>query len=165
MAWKEAFEIRNYSLKPNKVVISKDIKRWLLTNPQILGRINGGATVANPAMVNDAIIAAIFEVEEIIWADAVSNNTAHGAAEAPARMVTDRLLMVHDPADNGIDVASSGKIFTWSQIPGANLGIEARIFNGDAERKNKLIEEVHMFMNYDMKVTGPNLGTYVSDLV
>lgn len=165
MLWKEDFEIRNYGLKPNKIVITKDIKRHLLSNTQILGRINGGATVANPAMVNDAIIASIFEVDEIIWADAVSNKKEYGETEAAARMVTDRMLMVHSPNEAGIDVASAGAIFAWNQVPDFNFGISVASFTGDHYAAKLVSEEVHVRCAYDMKVTGPKLGTYISDLV
>lgn len=168
MEWKENFEIRNYGLMPNKIVISKDIKRHLLSNTQILGRINGGATIANPAMVNDAIIASIFEVDEIIWADAVSNQANHGEAENRGRMVTDRMLMVHSPMEAGIDVASAGAIFAWNEIPEFDFGISARTWTNatDPTLDQKGVAELtHMHMCYDMKVTGANLGTYISDLV
>lgn len=168
MKWKEDFQIRNYGLNPNKIVMSQDIKRHLLTNPQILGRINGGATVVNPAMVNDAIIASIFEVDEMIWADAVSNQANNGEAENAARMVTDRMLMVHSPSEAGIDVASAGAIFAWNAIPDFDFGISAKTWtagNDPTLDKKGVAEETHMHMCYDMKVTGPSLGTYVSDLV
>jgi hypothetical protein len=164
--WKEDFEIRNYGFMPNKIVISKDVKRHLLKNPQLLGRINGGATVANPAMVNDSIIASIFEVDEIIWADAVSNTAKRGEAENPDRMVKNRMLMVHSPSETGIDVASSGAIFAWNRVPGFSFGISAQTISGTEDLRWSGIEEKSKLnMCYDMKVTGKSLGTYVSDII
>ena len=164
--WKEDFEIRNYGLMPNKIVLSKDVKRHLLKNPQLLGRINGGATIASPAMVNDSIIASVFEVDEIIWADAVSNQAKHGEAENAARMVQNRMLMVHSPSETGIDVASAGAIFAWNRVPGFNFGISAQTISGTDELRWQGIEEKSKLnMCYDMKVTGSSLGTYVSDIV
>lgn len=164
--WKEDFEIRNYGLKVNKIVLSKDVKRHLLKNTQLLGRINGGATIASPAMVNDAIIASIFEVDQIVWADAVSNQANRGEAENAARMVQNRMLMVHSPMETGIDVASAGAIFAWNKVPGFSYGITARTWSADAELERKNVSEVtHMGMAYDMKVTGSSLGTYVSSIV
>lgn len=165
MKWKEDFEIRNYGLKPNKIVIAKDIKRHILTNTQVLGRINGGATVANPAMVNDAIIAAMFEVDEIIWADAVSNQANHGQTENAARMVSNKMLLTHSPSEVGMDVPSAGQIFAWNQVPGFNYGISVQSFSGEDLARKKVAEEVHVGCAYDMKVTGANLGTYVENIV
>lgn len=165
MAWKEAFKIRNYGVNPNKIVISQDIKRHLLTNSQILGRINGGATIVNPAMVNDTILAAVFEVDELIWADAVSNQANAGATENAGYMVTDRLLMTYaDPNADG-ETKTAGSIFAWNSVPGTSWGITMESFDTDEQRKVQIAEEVHGKMAYDMKVTGAALGTYVSDLV
>lgn len=164
--WKEDFEVRNYGLTPNKIVISRDIRRHLLKNPQLLGRINGGATVANPAMINDSIIASIFDVDEIIWANAVSNTAKEGETDTPARMVTNRMLMVHSPMEAGIDVASAGAIFSWNRVPGFDFGISAQTISGTEELRWQGIEEKSKLnMAYDMRVTGTSLGTYVSDII
>lgn len=163
MKWKDDFEVRNYGMMPNKVVLTKDIKRHLLSSAQILGRINGGATVANPAMVNDSIIASIFEVDEIVYADAVSNKTNTG--ETAARMVTNRMLMVHTPSDVGIDTPASGMIFAYNAVPGYEWGITMESFTGDYLAEAGLTERVQAKMSYDMKVTGSKLGTYIYDVV
>lgn len=165
MLWKENFEIRNYGLKPNKIVLTKDIKRVLMGNTQILGRINGGATVANPAMVNDSIIASIFEVDEVVYADVVSNQKNHGQTEVAARMVSDQLLMVHSPSNAGVDTPAAGMIFAYNAVPGFTWGITMESFSNDYLRMQQIEEEVHGKMAYDMKVTGAKLGTYVSDLI
>jgi hypothetical protein len=164
--WKEDFEIRNYGLMPNKIVLTRDIRRHLLKNTQLLGRINGGATIASPAMVNDSLIASIFDVDEIIWADAVSNKAKQGEAENAARMVTNRMLMVHSPSETGIDVASAGAIFAWNRVPGFNYGISAQTISGTEELRWLGIEEKSKLnMCYDMRVTGSSLGTYVSGII
>lgn len=165
MLWKEDFEIRNYGTKVNKIVISKDIKRYLLKNSQILGRINGGATVTNPAMVNDSIIASIFEVDSIVWADAVSNYANQGQAENPARMVSNQMLMVHSAPDAGMDTRTAGQIFAYNAVPGFTWGITMESFDTDEQRKRGIAEEVQAKMAWDMKVTGAKLGTYISAVV
>ncbi len=162
MKWKEDFWVRNNGLGVNKLVISKDIKRHLLTNTQLLGRINGGATVTNPAMVNDSILAAVFEVEEIVWADAVS--VAAGAT-VPAYMVSDRMLMVHTEDGGGMDSATAGQMFSWDSLPDASFGITVTTLDTPEQRFVNVAEKVKAEMTYDMKVTGATLGTYVEDLV
>lgn len=165
MKWKEDFAVRNYGIKANKIVLTPDIKRVLMGNAQILGRINGGATVSNPAMINDSILAGVFEVESIVYADAVTNRANVGEAENAGYMVEDQLLMVHTPSDVGMDTAASGMIFAWNSIPDVSWGITMESFTDDALARQQLAEVVHGKMAYDMKVTGSNLGTYVTDLI
>lgn len=165
MKWKEDFMIRNYGFMPNKIVMTRDIKRELMGNTQILGRINGGATVANPAMVNDAIIASIFEVDEIVMADAVTNTAAVGATEAADFMVKDQILMTHTPSSAGLETPASGLIFAWNSVPGTSWGITMESFTDDALRRQQIAEQVHGKMAYDMKVVGSKMGTYISDVI
>jgi len=165
MKWKEDFMVRNYGFTPNKIVITRDIKRELMGNTQILGRINGGASVSNPAMVNDAIIASIFEVDEIVMADAVTNTAAVGATEAADFMVKDQILMTHSPASAGLETPASGLIFAWNSVPGTSWGITMESFTDDALRRQQIAEQVHGKMAYDMKVVGSNMGTYISDVI
>lgn len=163
--WKDAFEIRNYGEKVNTVVITKDIKRHLLKNAQILGRINGGATVASPALVNDSIISALFEVDRVIWADAVSNKKEYGETAAPARMLSNQILMCYTAPNAGMDTKTAGQIFAYNAVPGFTWGITMESFDTDEQRKRGIAEEVQGKMAYDMKVTGASLGTYISAVV
>lgn len=164
--WKEDFEVRNYGLTPNKIVLTRDIRRHLLKNNQLLGRINGGATIASPAMINDSLIASIFDVDEIIWANAVVNTGQENETEAPTRMVSNRMLMVHSPSEVGMDVASAGAIFAWNKVPGFDYGISAQTIAGTQELTwQGIAEKTKLGMCYDMKVTGASLGTYVSGII
>lgn len=163
--WKRAFEVRNYGLKANKIVLTRDIIDTLMANPQVLGRINGGATIANPALIDETLIAQIFGVEQIVVAEAVTNAAAVGATATPAYMLTDQLLMVHTPASAGLDTPASGLIFAWNAIPNVSWGISMESFTDDALARQQIAEQVHGKMAYDMKAVGTALGTYVSDLI
>ena len=57
--WKRDFQIRNYGFRPNKMLVTQDVLDELMANTQILGRINGGATIGNPALVDMALLAGI----------------------------------------------------------------------------------------------------------
>lgn len=163
--WKEQFEVRNYGLMPNKIVISKDVRRQLLKNPQLLGRINGGATIANPAMVNDSVIASVFDVDEIIWANTFTNKAKVGEAENAERMVENTMLMAHVDGDAGLDGATAGKIFTYNMVEGYDFGIAVTSFSNEEMLYENIKEKGKAGMSYDMKVTGANLGTFVSGLI
>lgn len=163
--WKRDFQVRNYGFKANKMVVTQDIVDKLMANPQILGRINGGATIANPAMIDMALLAQVFGVEEVVIADAVSNNVAVGATEDAAYMVEDQILLTYTPSSAGLETPASGLIFAWNAIEGVDFGITLESFTGEDLRRYGIAEEVHAKMAYDMKVVAPKLGTYVSDVI
>ena len=164
-AWKRAFQIRNYGFKPNKMVVTQDIVDELMANPQILGRINGGATIANPALIDMTLLANIFGVEEVLVADAVTNTAAVGATEVADYMIKDQILLTYTPASAGLETPASGLIFAWNAIPNTSWGITMESFTDDALRRQQVAEQVHGKMAYDMKVVGAKLGTYVSDVI
>lgn len=163
--WKRDFQIRNYGFKPNKMVITQDIVDELMANTQILGRINGGATISNPAMVDMQLLAQVFAVDEVLVADAVTNTAAVGATEAADYMIKDQILLTYTPMEAGLETPASGLIFAWNSIPGTSWGITMESFTDDALRRQQIAEQVHAKTAYDMKVVGASLGTYVSDVI
>lgn len=163
--WKRDFQVRNYGFKPNKMVVTQDIIDELMANTQILGRINGGATIANPAMIDMTLLANVFGVDEVIVADAVTNTAAVGATEAADYMIKDQILLTYTPASAGLETPASGLIFAWNSIPNTSWGITMESFTDDALRRTQIAEQVHGKMAYDMKVVGAKLGTYVSDVI
>lgn len=163
--WKRQFAIRNYGIKVNKMTITQDILDALMANTQILGRINGGATIANPAMVDMTLLAQVFGVDEVVVADAVTNTAAVGAAEDAGYMLENQILLTHTPMSAGLDTPASGLIFAWNALPNASFGITMESFTDDALARQQIAEQVHGKMSYDMRIVGPKLGTYVYDVL
>ena len=163
--WKRDFQLRNYGLKANKVLIPQITIDALMSNPQILGRINGGATVANPAMIDMTILANVFGVEEVVVMDAVTNTAKEGAAGTPNWMAGDSMLLVHTPASAGLEVPASGLTFAYNAIEGVSYGLSVESFTDDALKRTGVAEEVQVKMAYDMKVVGPKLGTFINDVL
>ena len=163
--WKRDFQLRNYGIKCNKILIPQRTIDALMANPQILGRINGGATIANPALIDMTLLANIFGVEEVIVMDAVSNTAKEGATGTPAFMAGDSMLLTYSPADAGLDMPASGLNFAYNSIEGVSYGISVESFTDEALQRKGVAEEIQAKMAYDMKVVGPSLGTFVNDVL
>jgi hypothetical protein len=163
--WKRDFQLRNYGIKANKMLVPQRTIDALMANTQILGRINGGATIANPALIDMTLLANIFGVEEVVVMDAVSNTAKEGAAGTPAFMAGDSILLTYSPADAGLDMPASGLNFAYNAIEGVSFGISVESFTDDALRRQGVAEEVQAKMAYDMKVVGPSLGTFINDVL
>jgi len=163
--WKREFQLRNYGIKCNKILIPQLTIDALMANPQILGRINGGATVANPALIDMTILANIFGVEEVIVLDAVTNTAKEGATGTPTFMAGDSMLMTYSPANAGLDTPASGLTFAYNSIEGVSYGVSVESFTDDALRRSGVAEEVQAKMAYDMKLVGPSLGTFINDVL
>jgi hypothetical protein len=144
--------------RPGTMVMTRDVRRALLDNPKILSRINGGASVGNPALVPDSLLAQAFGVERILISDAMQNTAAEGLADSVSYINSKKAAIFHSPPAPGRMVASPGYIFTWSSLPTSDFGIEMKTYRGDWLEAEGIAEEVHAIVNYDMKVVGSTLG-------
>jgi len=159
-------QLKSGGFKPNTMVVGKEVRDILINNPDILDRLNGGATVTNTAMVTNAKLAEIFEVENFYVMEAVENDSVEGVAESNSFIGGNNVLMVHTPATGGLMTPGAGMTFAWNNIPGAgNLGVTVESFSDDALKRQQVAEHVQVKMAYDMKVVGADLGGFINGAI
>jgi hypothetical protein len=163
---RRAMQLKSGGYKPNTMVVGKVTRDELINHPDILARLNGGSTVSNPALITDAKLAEIFEVENFFVMEAVNNTAVEGAAEANAFIGGKHALLCHTPSSAGLMTPAAGMTFAWNNIPGANnLGITVESFSDDALKRQQIAEHIQVKMSYDMKVVGADLGYFFKDIV
>lgn len=151
--------------KPNTMVVGKAVRDALINNPDILARLNGGATVTNTALITDAKLAEVFEVENFFVMEAVENTAAEGITESNAFIGGNGVLLCYTPSSAGLMSPAAGLTFTWNSLPGASFGVSVESFTGDFLRVEGIAEELHVKQAYDMKVVGPDLGLFISSAI
>ena len=163
---RRTMQLKSGGFKPNTMVIGKEVRDILINHPDILARLNGGATVSNTALITDAKLAEIFEVENFYVMEAVSNSGAEGLAEANGFIGGKNALLAHTPRSSGLMTPAAGLTFAWNNIPGVNnLGITVESFSDDALKRQQVAEHIQVKMAYDMKVVGPDLGYFFESVV
>jgi hypothetical protein len=163
---RRSMQLKSGGFKPNTMVIGKEVRDVLINHPDILARLNGGATVTNTALITDAKLAEIFEVENFYVMEAVKNTAVEGLAESNAFIGGKNALLVHAPRNAGLMTPASGLTFAWNNIPGANnLGITVESFSDDALKRQQVAEHIQVKMAYDMKVVGADLGYFFNAVV
>lgn len=165
LRWTLDFKQLTYGFKPNKMLITTKIKNALLQNTQLLGRINGGATIGMPATEFPISVLSNHFGVEMMELDAVTNRAKEGAAADKQFMASDNVLITYTPTDAGIDTAASGLIFNWTGPDNSDFQIQTKSYTGDHLRERNIEERIQMRMNFDMKVTGPDLGIWLNDVV
>lgn len=159
-------QLKSGGFKPNTMVVGKEVRDILINHPDILARLNGGSTVANTALITDAKLAEIFEVENFYVMEAVKNTGAEGLVESNSFIGGKNALLVHAPATAGLMTPAAGLTFAWNNIPGANnLGITVESFSDDALKRQQVAEHIQVKMSYDMKVVGADLGYFFAAVV
>ena len=163
---RRAMQLKSGGYKPNTMVVGKVTRDELINHPDILARLNGGSTVTNPALITDAKLAEIFEVENFFVMEAVNNTAVEGATESNAFIGGKHALLCHTPSSAGLMTPAAGMTFAWNNIPGANnLGITVESFSDDALKRQQIAEHIQVKMSYDMKVVGADLGYFFKDIV
>jgi len=165
-AGRRTMQLKSGGFKPNTMVIGKEVRDVLINHPDILARLNGGATVTNTALITDAKLAEIFEVENLYVMEAVKNGAVEGLAEANAFIGGKNALLVHTPSTAGLMTPAAGLTFAWNNIPSVNnLGITVESFSDDALKRQQVAEHIQVKMAYDMKVVGADLGYFFEDVI
>ena len=163
---RRTMQLKSGGFKPNTMVIGKEVRDVLINHPDILARLNGGATVTNTALITDAKLAEIFEVENLYVMEAVKNGAVEGIAEANAFIGGKNALLVHTPRASGLMTPAAGLTFAWNNIQGVNnLGITVESFSDDALKRQQVAEHIQVKMAYDMKVVGADLGYFFEDVI
>lgn len=163
---RRALQLKSGGFKANTMVLGKEVRDILINHPDILARLNGGSTVANTALITNAKLAEIFEVERLFVMEAIENTGAEGLAESNGFIGGKSALLVHTPANAGLMTPAAGLTFAWNNIPGVNnLGITIESFSDDALRRVQVAEHIQAKMSYDMKVVGADLGVFMPTIV
>jgi hypothetical protein len=163
---RRTMQLKSGGFKPNTMVVGKEVRDILINHPDILARLNGGATVTNTALITNAKLAEIFEVENFYVMEAVKNSSAEGVAESNAFIGGKAALLVHSPASAGLMTPAAGVTFAWNNLQGVNnLGVTVESFSDDALKRQQVAEHIQVKMSYDMKVTGADLGVFFNTVV
>ncbi len=94
---RRAMPLKSGGYKPNVMAVGKAVRDILVNHPDILARLNGGATVSNTALITDAKLAEIFEVEQFLVMEAVYNDAKEGLAESTSSVVNMRCWFTPPP--------------------------------------------------------------------
>jgi hypothetical protein len=163
---RRVMQLKSGGFKPNTMVVGKEVRDALVNNADILARLNGGATVTNTALVTNAKLAEIFEVENFYVMEAVKNSSVEGVAESNAFIGGKHALLCYTPSSAGLMSPAAGLTFAWNNLEGVNnLGITVESFSDDALKRQQVAEMIQVKMSYDMKIVGADLGAFVNGIV
>ena len=162
----QAVQLKSGGFKPNVMVVGKQVRDKLINHPDILSRLNGGATVTNTALVTDAKIAEIFGVEEFLVMETVQNTAAEGLTEVNSFIGGKVAGFFYRPKAAGLMVPSAGYTFTWNEHDNASgFGIDIRSYVGDFLRVDGIAELLEANLAYDMKVVSADLGAFIDTVI
>lgn len=146
---------------PNTLVLGAGVKRTLRSHPDISDRIK----YTQRGIADDSILAALFEVDNVITARSVYNAAAEGAADDFDFIVdkTGFWLGYIDP-NPGLDSPTAIANFAWTGLlPGATNAIGGVIESGRDDRAHS--DYFQGRMAWDLKLVSADLGAFFNDAV
>jgi len=163
---KRAAHLASGGFMPNVMVVTQDVHDTLLDHPDILDRIDGGATTVNPALASESRLAQIFGVEEYLVARAIENTAAEGATESNSYIASKKAALYFRPPAPGLMVPAAGYNFVWDALENSSgYGVNVMSFSNDELARNGIAEEIQVVQAYDMKVVGSEMGVFFNSVL
>lgn len=148
--------------RPNKLCLGYDSYTALKNHPDILERVKYTGSSANPARVNEQVLAQLFGIEEVKVLEATYNKANQGQADDMDFICeSDGALLCYTTSTPQIDEPSAGYIFTWDMLGNGNFTAIDQ-FEGEAGTHSEFVEGL---ISTDMKKTSDDLAVYLKSCV
>ena len=147
---------------PNVMILGPTVYDTLVDHPDIIARLDRGQTPGGPAMAEEAALARLFKIDNILTTEAIYNSAAEGQ-DTETQFVSDSdVLMLYRPDRPGWKVPSAGYTFVWNGYAGAPTeGARMKRFRLEEIASDRIEGE----MAFTCKITGSDLGVYFSSMV
>lgn len=147
---------------PNKLTLGYDTYLALKEHPDLLERVKYTGSTANPAQVNERVLAELFGVDEIKVLYATYNAAEEGQADDMQFICEpDGALLSYTTPSPRIDEPSAGYIFTWDMLGNGNY-MATDVFEGEGGTHSEFMEGL---LSTDMRKTCDDLACYLKACV
>lgn len=150
----------NTGLKPNTLVLSPYVFNALKNHFDVLDRIK----YTEKGIVTSALLASLFEVENVYVAWAVVNTGKKGATDDVGFIMGKNALLCYANPTPSLRSASAGYIFAWTGLEGAGA-YGNRIVRLPMDLLGLGVERIEGEIAFDAKKIGDDLGVFFKDIV
>ena len=149
---------------PNKLVLTQPVMDALVDHPDIVDRVKyATSTTANPAMVNEQTLAALFGLDEIVVSRAIENTAAQGATATHSFIGGKKALLCYAAPTPSLMTPTAGYQFSWSGFMGQTnaFGVATKRFYLDALESTRVEGQAA----FDMKLVSADMGYFWDTIV
>ena len=148
--------------RPNKLGLGVKAYNALKNHPAILERVKFGGSTANPASVNQNVLAQLFGLDKVAVM-ASSYNAAPLGAEGDMQFICNPndALLCYTTDTPAIDEPSAGYIFTWDMLGDGNF-MPTLQYEGEGGTHTEFMEGL---LATDMKKTADDLAIYLHNCI
>ena len=147
-------------MTPNRLTLGYDTFNALKDHPDLLERVKYTGSTANPAQVNERVLAELFGFDEVLVLKAAYNKAEEGQNNDFDFICDPKgALLSYAPASPRIDEPSAGYIFAWDPF-GNGSWIMTDQFDGEGGTHAEFIEGLCATA---MKKTCDDLAAYCTN--
>ncbi|MCI0544992.1 MAG: hypothetical protein L0Z49_11195 [Actinobacteria bacterium] len=141
---------------PNKLVIGRQVWYDLRNHPDVVDRYKHTSADS----ITTAMVARLFELDEILVSGAVHNTAAEGVAHVGAHIASDNMLLVYSAPSPSLMLPSGGYTFMWNGlVRGANNGVAIETYREDQVSS----DIIRVKGAWDHKVVTADIGIFYTD--
>lgn len=155
--------LQNTGLEANLLVLTYPVYAALRKHPLIVDRIKYTTPTFN-GTVTPALLAQLFDIEEVVVSRAVYNSSAEGVAGSYSFVMGKSALLVHRTRSPGLMMATAGYIFAWAGFTGMNT-VGIRVQQMPIPLHGLGATRIEGEAAWDMKVVSSDLGYFYSAIV
>lgn len=147
--------------KPNKLGLGEKAYNALKSCPAVVERVKFGGSTANPATVNERVLAELLGLEKVVVFGSTYNAGGIGEEDMQFICNPNDALLVYATNTPAIDEPTAGYIFTWDML-GDGQFMPTLQYDGEGGTHAEFMEGL---MATDMKKTSDDLAIYLKDCV
>lgn len=148
--------------RPNVLAIGQQVWDKLKNHPDLVDRLKyGGQMTGNLAKVTPAMVAALFELEELVIMNAVENTAKEGAAFAGGYIAGKTGLLMYRDSTAAIEGVTAVRTFTWRRYLSADIGFRIKKYRLE-QFESDYVEMQSAFVH---KIIASDLGVFIASLV
>ena len=153
--------MKNGRRKPNVLALGVDAYEGLKRNPDILDRVKYSGSTANPATINQNVLAQLLEFERVVVLNSTYNAGALGTENMQFVCDSKAALLAYAAPNPGIDTPTAGLTFAWDMLGnGQYLAFDQ--FEGEKGTHTEYIEGL---CSYTPKKVCDELAYFMKDCV
>ncbi len=149
----------------NKLVIGRKVYDALVDHPDIVDRVkySGGVGNSNPARVSREALAMLFEVDEVVVANAIQNTASDGLTNAHSFIAGKRALLTYAAPTPSLMAPSAGYTFSWTGYlsQGNEFGVAMKRIPMDIKEADR----IEGGMAFAHKLVSADLGFFWDTIV
>lgn len=154
--------LQSTGFEPNKLVLGRAVYDKLVDHPEIIDRIKYGQTAGAPARGTLALLAQLFEIDEVLVMNSIENTAKEGQTNSHSFIGGKHAMLVYSAPAPGLMTPTAGYTFSWTGYMGAGAeGNRVKSFR----MENLGSDRVEIEMSFDMKVVAADLGVFWNGIV